>query len=213
MNGSSMDFQTWEPIYERILSDFNYNREADEIAARILCSLIDKPLSPKVLSKVIAGEDISICGAAETLAKEIEGITGVVIAADEATSTLLGCGIQPDVIVTDLDGDVRDQIKASGQGSISVIHAHGDNIEALRRYAQCFTGPVVITTQAAPSDNVYNFGGFTDGDRAFFLARECNAASIALLGFDFDHPQYKPGKDRAVKRKKLQWARCLIEQH
>jgi len=208
-----MDFQTWKPIYERILADFDYSRQADETAARILQSLVETPMSPEVLREVIEGEDVSICGAAETLARETDGLTGIVIAADEATSTLLRYNIQPEVIITDLDGDVTDQIHASQQGSITVIHAHGDNIEALRRYAPCFTGPIVLTTQAAPFDDVYNFGGFTDGDRAYFLAQACNAASITLLGFDFDHPRHKPGKDRAVKHKKLQWARRLIEQY
>jgi hypothetical protein len=208
-----MDFQTWEPIYERILADFDYSRQADETAARILRSLVDTPMSPEVLHEIIEGKDVSICGAAETLPREVDGITGVVIAADEATSTLLPYNIHPDVIVTDLDGDVTDQIHVSERGSITVIHAHGDNIEALRRHAPCFTGPIVLTTQAAPFDDVYNFGGFTDGDRSYFLARECNAASIKLLGFDFDHPRQKSGKDHTVKHKKLQWARRLIERY
>ncbi|MGC9307199.1 MAG: 6-hydroxymethylpterin diphosphokinase MptE-like protein [Thermoplasmatota archaeon] len=208
-----MDFQTWEPIYERILADFDYSRQADEQAASILHSLVDEPASPDLLKERIAGKDATVCGAAETLEHEVTDATAIVIAADEATSTLLRYNIQPDVIVTDLDGDVTDQVHASQQGSITVIHAHGDNIEALRRYAPCFTGPVVLTTQATPFDDVYNFGGFTDGDRAYFLARECNAASITLLGFDFDHPRYKPGKDRAIKHKKLQWARRLIAQY
>lgn len=206
-----MDFQTWEPIYERVLADFGYPRQADERAARILSSLADNSSHPDMLREAIDGKDVSICGAAATLKQETAAIADVVIAADDATSTLLSCGIQPDVVVTDLDGDVDDQVQASERGSITVIHAHGDNVPALRRHVLRFTGPVVPTTQAAPFDGVYNFGGFTDGDRAYFLAKTCGATSITLLGFDFEHPARKPGKDPAAKRKKLRWARHLIE--
>jgi len=206
-----MDFRTWEPIYMRILADFGISREADEEAARILSSLVDSPAHPAILRDILAGEDVSICGAAETLEQEIASIAGVVVAADEATSLLIRHDIRPDVIVTDLDGAVDDQIAASRQGTVTAIHAHGDNIETLRRHVPRFPGPVVPTTQAAPFDEVYNFGGFTDGDRAYFLAKTCGATSIKLLGYDFEHPARKPGKDTAVKQKKLRWARHLIE--
>jgi hypothetical protein len=55
-----------------------------------------------------------------------------------------------------------------------------------------------------------NFGGFTDGDRAVFLADHFKAKNIYLVGFDFE------GKDSAfkkldkVKLKKLDWAHVLI---
>lgn len=208
-----MDFQTWEPIYERILADFGYRRQEDEKAARVLRSLVDTPASPDILRDVIAGADVTVCGAAETLEHELAGRTAVVIAADEATSLLLRHDIQPNVIVTDLDGNVADQIAVSQRGSIVVIHAHGDNIPLLHRHVPHFIGPVLLTTQAAPFDHVYNFGGFTDGDRAYFLAKTCNATSLTLLGFDFEHPAPKPGKDLAAKRKKLRWAQRLIERY
>ncbi|MEZ5336103.1 MAG: hypothetical protein R2741_13165 [Methanolobus sp.] len=58
----------------------------------------------------------------------------------------------------------------------------------------------------ASSENVYNFGGFSDGDRCVYLAKEFGAASITLIGFDFDDLYVNP-----VKKKKLKWARLLIE--
>ena len=41
------------------------------------------------------------------------------------------------------------------------------------------------TTQAQPIGNLYNFGGFTDGDRALFLAVALGASQITLAGMDF----------------------------
>ena len=36
-----------------------------------------------------------------------------------------------------------------------------------------------------PVKNVYNFGGFTDGDRSVFWAEEFGAKEIILIGMDF----------------------------
>ena len=122
----------------------------------------------------------------------------------------MSMGIVPDIVVTDLDGDVESQIEASEKGAVTLIHAHGDNIDLIMRYAKEFTGKVILTTQSRPDLVLYNFGGFTDGDRAVCLARHLGAENILLYGFDFENPSFKDGSDPAVKRKKLQWARRII---
>jgi uncharacterized Rossmann fold enzyme len=44
-----MEFRDWEPVYERIVRDFGYSREEDEMAARELAVLaLDKPLCDDV---------------------------------------------------------------------------------------------------------------------------------------------------------------------
>lgn len=206
-----MDFAQWEPIYRAIRQDFGFQQEKDESAARLLYGLVGgKSCQQDVLRRIIVGRQVTVCGGAPSLAEHLSHLTEVVIAADEATSLVMEKRC-PDVVVTDLDGDVEDQIAANRRGSVVVLHAHGDNTAAIQRYAPRFPGPVVLTTQAQPFDRVYNFGGFTDGDRAYLLARHFGAASIRLLGFDFEHPREKRGKDPVLKRKKLQWARRLIE--
>ncbi len=57
---------------------------------------------------------------------------------------------------------------------------------------------------------LYNFGGFTDGDRAVFLAHHFGSRSIQLLGFDFENVGEKPNCDEKTKLKKLGWAKRLI---
>jgi len=206
-----MDFSQWEPLYRDIRQEFGFSLEADRQAARLLHSLVGaNSCQQETLRSIIAGRRVTVCGAAPALEEQLSQLSGVVVAADEATSLVMERRC-PDIIATDLDGNVEDQIAANRQGSVVVLHAHGDNTAALRRYAPRFPGPVVLTTQAQPFDRVYNFGGFTDGDRAYLLARHFGAASVHLLGFDFEHPQPKPGKDLAMKRKKLRWARRLIE--
>ena len=76
--------------------------------------------------------------------------------------------------------------------------------------AGLFKGPVVLTTQSVPENTVLNFGGFTDGDRAVCIAQELGARRVLLEGFDFEHPNPKPGSDPAVKLRKLAWAERII---
>ena len=83
-------------------------------------------------------------------------------------------------------------------------------MDLVREYAPLFTGPVVLTTQGRPENTVFNYGGFTDGDRCVCLAREFGARHILLYGFDFDNPNPKEGSDPARKLKKLAWAKRII---
>jgi uncharacterized Rossmann fold enzyme len=209
-----MDFAAWEPIYERILEDFGFDRKGDEEAARFLSDMLteENTVNLSELEAVISGKPILVCGNAPGLRAELLRINlpdFVVIAADGAAAVLMGIGHRPEVICTDLDGnseaDIEKEILACEQGSIVLIHAHGDNMDKLEKYVPRFKH-FIATTQARPFDKVYNFGGFSDGDRCVFVARDFKAKSIRLAGFDFEDPGVNP-----VKKKKLKWAKALIE--
>lgn len=207
-----MDFEDWETTYKKIVDDFSYSIEDDKKAAHILSRLIKekKTGNKKELSEIIENKELTICGAGKNLENEIKKIKGMVMAADEATSTLMNNDIVPGVIVTDLDGDVEWQIRANERGSIVIVHAHGENRDALKKWIPCFSGKIIGTTQAEPFDDIYNFGGFTDGDRAYCIAQHFKARVIHLIGFDFDRVNPKEGKDLRIKEKKLQWAKRII---
>ena len=70
------------------------------------------------------------------------------------------------------------------------------------------------TTQTKPIKKIENFGGFTDGDRAVFLAHHFNAEKIILFGMDFGKKIGKYSKtqirDKKIKIKKLNHARKLL---
>ncbi|WP_321428571.1 6-hydroxymethylpterin diphosphokinase MptE-like protein [uncultured Methanolobus sp.] len=205
-----MDFNEWEPIYESILKDMGFSREEDEQAALLLSAMLNAFNSADIseLKSLIEGKDALICGNAPVLPQELKLINPddfVIIAADGATAVLVDKGIIPDVIVTDLDGDVEKEIIANKAGSIMVVHGHGDNVDKLNAYVPKLNR-IIGSTQAAPLENVFNFGGFSDGDRCAYLAKEFGAASITLIGFDFDDENVDP-----IKKKKLKWARLLIE--
>ncbi|TLZ71866.1 MAG: DUF115 domain-containing protein [Methanobacteriota archaeon] len=205
-----MDFETWEPYYKRILVDFGFSRARDEAAAKVLDEVLGgRRIRPRVIEAEVSGKAVSVAGNAPRLKVDLGRLTEVVVAADEATSTLAAGGRVPQVIVTDLDGAVEDQVDANRKGAIAVVHAHGDNIPAIEKWAGEFTGRTLATTQSRPFGGVYNFGGFTDGDRGVFLADAMGARSIRLVGFDFEHPNPKD-QPAEVKRRKLDWALRLI---
>jgi uncharacterized Rossmann fold enzyme len=201
-----MWFEEWEPIYLRILDEFGFSRIEDERSARVLETLlIGKTICGEACISSRISEDVTICGDALSLAPDLRslGIRGTVISADGATKTLIEAAVRPDIIVTDLDGDIRSQVQANQ-------HAHGDNLATIEDLVKCFEGPIAGTTQSKPFGYLHNFGGFTDGDRAVMLARHFGAKRIRLLGFDFKEPRWKEGRGTAIKSRKLEWARSLI---
>jgi uncharacterized Rossmann fold enzyme len=207
--GKTMDFTAWEPVYKEILQDFGFSREEDERAALLLSHLLEQLVSPGLdaLKKVISGKEVLVCGNAPTLAEDLGRLAlerYMIIAADGATAVVMDAGRIPDIIVTDLDGDVEREIEASKHGSLVVVHAHGDNMGRLFKYVPRLQN-IIGSTQAVPLENIFNFGGFTDGDRAVYVANEFGAKTIKLAGFFFDDPMVSP-----FKKKKLKWARRLI---
>lgn len=156
---------------------------------------------------------VLVCGGGDSLADELSSmsIDRYVVVADAATSIVADAGISIDMIVTDLDGIVEDQISLNSDGAVTFIHAHGDNQAALDRYVSRFVGPVVGTCQCPPPTEMYNLGGFTDGDRAACICAELGAKEILLAGFDFDSPSSKVGKSKDVKRRKLRWAKAILD--
>jgi 2-amino-4-hydroxy-6-hydroxymethyldihydropteridine diphosphokinase len=205
-----MDVEAWEPFYVQILKDFGFSRAEDEAVARELdASLGGRRFSDVELRDLIRGQPVTVTGNGPTLSEETDDVSGLLIAADEATSVLLQKGLTPAIIVTDLDGNVADQVKANDSGAIAVVHGHGDNGPAVRQWAPLFAGRTVATTQSRPSGRLRNFGGFTDGDRAAFLADHFGASSIHLIGFDFERPSPKD-EDPRTKQRKLDWAYILL---
>lgn len=199
-----MKFEEWEPYYEEILAYFQFDRKKDEEAAEFLDHLMIRDDLPMLTERTV-GNHVTVCGNAPGLIKEIDQIRGTVFAADAAASVLFAHGIRPDAIFTDLDGADETFQDMNWQGTIIIIHAHGDNIHLLKYWVPRLIGPVIGTTQSRPLPHIYDFGGFSDGDRAVFAAHELGASSVSLVGFDCDDTSVDP-----VKRGKLIWARKLL---
>lgn len=201
-----MDWAEWEPTYLEILDDFGYDRASDERARDELSTLLaGKPsVEMGALRERLHGRDVVIAGPHAPAALP----DGPLLASDAASWAFGRAG----AIITDLDGDIAAQVAANARGVPLFVHAHGDNRATLAHVVPTLEGPVQGTTQASPRlPRVANYGGFTDGDRACCLAAHLGARSLTLAGFDFDAAVAKPGRESAVKARKLAWARRIID--
>ena len=208
-----MRFSDWEPIYIKILEDFGFDRSEDEMNVRILKMVtVNSDLIDDDEFGECFGDEVTVFGNAPCLESDIDskGFAGTLVASGSSVERLLDRGIRPDVVVTDLDGDIDSQSEASAKGAVTAIHAHGDNGDLIRMYAGSFKGRILLTTQSTPENTVYDFGGFTDGDRAVCMAVHFGAGRIHLRGFDYDDPMPKDGNDPSVKKRKLAWAERII---
>jgi uncharacterized Rossmann fold enzyme len=203
-----MNFETWEPVYEAVLDDFGFDRGADERArdvANEFAAAFD-------LGRFdgLAGATVAIAGAGPSIenasaarrAREADAV----LAASTAADVLLAADVAIDAMVTDLDKNPETARRLSESGVPVVAHAHGDNVPAVREWLPRFrTEHVLATTQARPRGDVHGFGGFTDGDRAAFLADHFGAAELVFVGWDLEDPTVDPTKAR-----KLRWAERLL---
>jgi len=206
-----MEFEDWEPIYESILGAFGYDRTGDERARDELAAMAE----PFDLGRFdVAGRSVAIAGGAPGLADELDRVRSAdaVVAASNAAAVVRSAGIDVDCMVTDLDKDPNTAVELTREGTPVVVHAHGDNRAALEEWVpRMDVGNVLATTQAAPRGPVRNVGGFTDGDRAAFLADHLGAARLTFPGWELDDPSVT-----GEKRRKLAWAERLLawlEQH
>ncbi len=209
-----MRLHEWLPVYRTICEDFGFSEEEDMKSAKELAAVIGSR-GEMVLKDLRSSfpKSVLICGGGPKLAEELSSISSdrYVVVADSATSVLVDAGFRADVIVTDLDGVIEDQAELNRNGAIAFVHAHGDNRAALGRYLHMFPGPIVGTCQCDPPKGLVNFGGFTDGDRAACICAELGAEKLYLAGFDFDNPTEKHGRKADVKKRKLSWARDIMQ--
>jgi len=216
-NLSHMTISGWNSRYREILKEFNYNKKKDTESALLLDSILGDGKNIKKIHELIKNQNVFVIGAGPSLSYAIPVLQHfkktVTIVADSAIKPLIDNGIKPDIIVTDLDGDEETLRKIGKSKVIFVVHAHGDNISKLNligNFKNC-----VGTTQTKPFGRIQNFGGFTDGDRAVFLASYFKAKKIILFGMDFGkrigkYSNTKPS-GRKIKLKKLRKGKSLLE--
>jgi 2-amino-4-hydroxy-6-hydroxymethyldihydropteridine diphosphokinase len=214
-------YDRWAPRYEAIRADFGFPFSEEERAAATLARLLPPEARVDPLAQVasrLARRDAIVVGLAPGAGPppvwRLPPSTPppAVVAADGAVRPCLNAGLVPAVVATDLDGPVPAEIEANGRGALVVVHAHGDNVPALERWVPEFPGPVVGSWAGPPRDGLLDVGGFTDGDRAAYLAEEVGARRILLWGFDAHAVDEPDASARERKRRKLAWTVRLLEE-
>ena len=216
VNLNYMVISGWNKKYNQILREFGYSKKDDIQSSKILNSKLGKKTPKTTLSKLIKNNDIFVIGAGPSLHKSINALkkfpNTIKIVADGAIQALLENGLNADILVTDLDGDITAIKKTGKTKTLILVHAHGDNIDKLHLVSKFRNW--YGTTQTKEFGKISNFGGFTDGDRCVFLADYFNAKNIILFGMDFGNTIGKYSKNisnKTLKRKKLRFGKKLLE--
>lgn len=226
-----MDFNEWEGWYKEILDTLGFSREGDENTAALLDKILDEKgclTLEQFFDEIMEKKDTSkfiVVGAGPSIKKHIKYVKEnydlneyLVVSADGATTAMLEDDLVPDIVATDLDGKMEDLLAANSLGSYFVIHAHGDNEPLIDKWTTSFD-KILGTTQSKPVGHLYNFGGFTDGDRAMFFTLALGCEEMILAGMDFGTTVTKysrpniegaTGPADEVKTKKLIFAERLL---
>lgn len=202
-----MRYSEWGPAYEAIRAAFGFDHDADR-AARDLLAELTTSFDEERLQKLLSGKHVAIAGGATGVAADLAAIEDVdtVVAASVSAGTLRAAGEAVDLMVTDLDKTPTVVRTLAAEGTPVAVHAHSDNVALVREQVPRLSNSAVLpTTQVAPSGPVQNYGGFTDGDRAAFIADHFDAARLSFPGWDLDDPSVGP-----MKRQKLEWAARLL---
>ncbi|MDG6930702.1 MAG: DUF115 domain-containing protein [Nitrososphaerota archaeon] len=225
MDGQYFHLNGWDAgSYFEIADKLGLDIGKDYMSSSYLNRLMDrKPaIDLRKIVKQYGGRKVLVLGAGPSLKADLESLMAnsilenfVTIAADGASYALKKItGINPDFIVTDLDGYPEEEVKMSNSGSVTVVHSHGDNIDALTSYVHQLKS-LIGTTQCEPRGNLYNFGGFTDGDRSVQFALVLGPEMIVLIGMDFGEEignfSNISKKDKARKIAKLRIGKQLLE--
>ena len=216
-NLGHMTISGWNSRYNEILREFRFSKRKDLESAILLESMIKNQNQINKIIRLINKKVVFVIGAGPSLSFALPKLKQmkktVKIVADSAVKALIENDIKPDIVVTDLDGDLEILKKIGKTDTVFVVHAHGDNISNIR-FVENFKN-YIGTTQTKPFGKIHNFGGFTDGDRGVFLASYFNAKKIILFGMDFGSrigkfSNTKPS-ERKIKLKKLRKGKYLLE--
>ena len=197
-----MRWSDWKNPYAEIVKELKLDFKADRKASDWLEEYFsNSPAHKKFLIqqklRVIFQNPVIIAGAGPSLENDLlilmESSLNLklsFIAINGATTLFKEKNIIPAAVVSDLDGDLSAIEWAIENGSLTLIHAHGDNLNQVSHFLNNFHDIILKsdvwgTTQCKSKNILLNFGGFTDGDRAIFIGFHFQSPLIGLIGFDF----------------------------
>lgn len=221
-----MDEVRWASLHEIVRREFGFDVDGDFNAAGTLNTIVQNNRSSceavsKKLRTMMKDARALVVGAGPSCVDvvKLRNRYDVVVAADGALRCCRSVGVEPHVVVSDLDGlELSDLLPFDG---IIVVHAHGDNLRRLTSILPLLKGKDVLGTSQVlfKTSNVGVAGGFTDGDRAVYVAIANGAREVGLVGFDFEDLVGRYSKPHLseempatpLKKRKFYWGKLLIE--
>ncbi|MHA1940850.1 MAG: 6-hydroxymethylpterin diphosphokinase MptE-like protein [Candidatus Hodarchaeales archaeon] len=226
----------WNLEYKNIVNELGLDVSDDKKSSFYLDRLLNTHFPNHLrivmtqLTSILA-KPVIVVGAGPSVITNLEAITSTFkdrvsfIAVDGTCTLFQQLDFHPDIVITDLDGEWGAIQWAISCGAITLIHAHGDNHNLIRSFfnqnIKLLTSNLIWgTTQNDLQTNLLNYGGFTDGDRAIFLAMHYQSPIITLIGFDFgeeigEYSKMNPRlvKDPRRKIKKFKIAKYLLNSY
>ncbi|MBD3388868.1 MAG: DUF115 domain-containing protein [Candidatus Altiarchaeales archaeon] len=214
------DSMPWTHDYLEVVRALDLNLAEDRRSTLILDRMLKKQ-DLKPVEDLIRNRTVIVYGCGPSLENDLNKIweagihkRSTSVAVDGAAHALLQYKIVPHINVTDLDGDLNSIVAANHYGSLTMVHAHADNIRAIVGLVPKLKGTVYGTTHSEPTEKVHNFGGFTDGDRAVYIVEHFKPRFIVLAGMDFGHliGRFSGHYDAVKKPRGLRMGKYLIEE-
>ena len=209
-----MNWHDWKPYYAKVILDLGLDESKDYAVTTSFTNLVKQnhqngfyhvlnKIKEKKLSKSwIFGAGPSLEQDFVIFKKFYTIQSDLIVGVDGACLFLIENEIYPDVIFSDLDGSLETLLTCLAHGSILILHAHGDNFDIVRNfYPKIASYSFIPTVQTKPDEPyLFNFGGFTDGDRAIAGILEWFPnVDVILLGFTFGNLQGKYSKPTKLK--------------
>lgn len=218
-------------LYRMVLSDLGLDLDLEWEASRMACLVarsigVRDPLDVMhEIRSVVAGKKVYVVGAGPSALKSYMriGSGSCIICADGACSLLTHLGDVIAISVTDLDGGIEPAELVFDRGGYIVIQIHGDNYRSIPHimdHLRRWRDRIILTTQVHyQCSGLTMIPGFTDGDRAYVLAKALGASEITPIGMDLDSEFstylskniYSENSPATLSKiRKLRWGRRII---
>ncbi|MEM4723098.1 MAG: 6-hydroxymethylpterin diphosphokinase MptE-like protein [Desulfurococcaceae archaeon] len=226
-----MNIIEWMKKYRWIASKLDIDIDKDQLSSRRLSIILGSEfVKQSELKNIIEDNIVIIIGFGVDLDTELDYLyrlkhlldKSVIVVVDKAIGRVLDYGFKIDIFITDLDFDMYYLDRISSE-TIFIIHSHGDNVDRIELIVPYLLEKgfkIHGTTQVESLWNVFNYGGFTDGDRALYLVNYFKPRRVILVGMDFNKllnknvidKYYGNGLKHLRKIVKLEIAEKLLEE-
>ncbi|MCI4396214.1 MAG: hypothetical protein JHC28_01465 [Thermoprotei archaeon] len=206
----------WTKIFSWIRELLPLNFAIDDLPLKIFSGNIN--YSTRLFERaydLIEGKGVAVIAAGPELAELRDLHADSLVVADAAFKYVTyELDLSPDLLITDLDGIEGIEANLLREIPLLIVHLHGDNVERARIFigeASSHGIKALFTTQQPPSFPFFNFGGFTDGDRAVFTSLFFGAREVSVYGVGESQLMHHRSPPSEIKARKYWIGSMLVK--